>query len=516
MNIVFITADQLAASMLGCYGSGVDSTPTLDYLAAEGIRFDRCYATSPVCAPNRATMLTGRSAVVHGIISNNYVLSTDMPTYAHVLRAYGYRIGGFGKFHQTPMHTPVPENVAYLGFDESIISEDPKWGPWLEWVKQEHPEHYAAALSLAWPQWPNSPSPDEVDDCRDAKAEILRPLQDASSWYLMHPSPLPSELHDSTFITDKSIDFIRRHVDAYGNQPFFCHISYVDPHDPYDPPEPYASMFEPDDMPDALPAEWMNQGFETLEKAQEFHHFNEIYDKPDIVCKLRALYHGSLRYLDDQIARVVNFLKNADLWDNTILVFTTDHGEMLGDHGQITKGSKHYDTGIRCPLIVAGGSVHSCVTARLTNTLDFYPTFCDWAAIPVEGRPPLEGKSFAALCEGEDVEGWNEISVAIGTVESVITDDGWRLTRFLAEGKGQMFNLDTDPAEQHNLYDDPDLAGKRQELLERLIHVMSLPRRLPHYRNMPLIDGIKVPIKSDKLGAGIRYYSPPIPPLLEK
>ncbi len=122
-NIIFITADQLAARWLGCYGSGVDSTPTLDRLAAEGVRFERCYATFPVCAPNRATMLTGRSPVVHGITTNNYVLRTDMPTYAHVLQRQGYRTGGFGKFHQTPMHMPVGD-MAHLGFDESVVSDE--------------------------------------------------------------------------------------------------------------------------------------------------------------------------------------------------------------------------------------------------------------------------------------------------------------------------------------------------------------------------------------------------------
>jgi arylsulfatase len=516
MNIVFIVADQLAAGMLGCYGSGVDSTPTLDHLAAEGVRFDRCYATSPVCAPNRATMLTGRSPVIHGIVNNNYALATDMPTYAHVLQAYGYHTGGFGKFHQTPMHVPVPENVAFLGFDESIVSEDPKWGPWLDWVRTAHPEYYESALALAWPQWPNSPSPDEVNACLDAQKKILRPLEKASAWYLMHPSPLPPEVHDSTFITDLGLDFIHRHGETCGDQPFFCHISYVDPHDPYDPPEPYASMYDPDDMPDALHAEWLNQGYKTLERAQAFHNFHTIYDKPEIVRKLRALYHGSLRYLDDQIARIVKFLKEANLWDDTILIFTTDHGEILGDHGLITKGVKHYDTGIRCPLIVAGGGIRNGVTSRLTCTLDFYPTFCDWAGIPKEGRPPLEGKSFASLCAGVGGETWSEISVAIGTVESVVTDDGWRLTRFLTDGKGQMFNLRVDPGEQHNLYDDPDYTLKRVELLERLIHVMALPRRVPHYRNMPVINGVKVPIFADKLGDGVRIYDPPPSPLLTK
>lgn len=515
MNIIFITADQLAAGMLGCYGSGVDSTPTLDSLAAEGVRFERCYATSPVCAPNRATMLTGRSSAIHGIVSNNYALATDMPTYAHVLQAYGYRTGGFGKFHQTPMHVPVPEDVAFLGFDESIVSEDPKWGPWLDWVRANHPEHYQNALALAWPQWPNSPSPDEVDACRSAKDKILRPLQETSPWYLMHPSPLPPEVHDSAYITNISLDFMRRHVAENRSQPFFCHISYVDPHDPYDPPEPYASMYDADDMEVAIPAEWLNQDFTALERAQEFHSFHKIYDKPEIIRKLRALYHGSLRFLDDQIGRIISFLKKKNLWEQTILVFTTDHGDLLGDHGQITKGVKPYDKGIRCPLIVAGGGTQSAVASRLTCTLDFYPTFCDWAGIPLEGRPPLEGRSFSGACAGEDTsQGWSEVSVAIGSVESVITDDGWRLTRFLDDDKGQMVNLRADPGEQKNLYDDPAYAAKRQELFERLVDVMARPRRVPHYRNLPVIDGMKIPICVDKLGEGLRFYNPPPSPLL--
>ncbi|MDF1513083.1 MAG: sulfatase-like hydrolase/transferase [Anaerolineae bacterium] len=517
MNIVLIMADQLAAGMLGCYGSGVDSTPTLDSLAEHGVQFNRCYATSPVCAPNRATMLTGRSPVIHGIITNNYVLATDMPTYAHVLQAYGYRTGGFGKFHQTPMHYPVPENVTYLGFDESVISEDPKWGPWLDWVRRNHPEHYRAALSLAWPQWPNSPSPDEKQDCLDAQQAYLQPLQDASPWYLMHPSPLPPEVHDSTFITDISLDFMQRHIAAHPDQPFFCHVSYVDPHDPYDPPEPYASMYDPAEMDDPIPAEWLDQGFTALEQAQKFHIFDTIYDKPDIVRKLRALYHGSLRYLDDQIARIVSYLKVENLWEDTILVFTTDHGDLLGDHGQITKGVKPYDKSIRCPLIVAGGGTQPAVTERLTCTLDFYPTICDWAQIPPEGRPPLEGKSFARhVADGGDGAVWPEVSVAIGGAESVITGDRWRLTRFLDDDKGQMINLETDAAEQHNLYDDPLYQEKRQELLERLIYVMALPRRLPQYRNMPLINGSKVPIRTDQLAAGTRYYPSTTPPLLKE
>jgi arylsulfatase A-like enzyme len=191
----------------------------------------------------------------------------------------------------------------------------------------------------------------------------------------------------------------------------------------------------------------------------------------------------------------VTYLKAADLWDDTVLVFTTDHGEMLGDQGLTTKGSKHYDAGIRVPLIVAGGGVTGAGTAtgtvsdRLTCTLDFVPTFCDWAGVEAAARPPLEGRSLAPVCAGEDDPApWSEISVASGGVRSVVTGDGWRLTRFVAEGRGQMFDLNADPDEQHNRYEDPACADRRQALLERLVAVESRPARLVQYRNLPVAD----------------------------
>ncbi len=490
-NIVFIMADQLAAAMLNCYGGGVDSTPTLDRLASVGARFDRCYATHPVCAPNRATLLTGRSACVHGIITNNFTLATDNTTYAHVLQAHGYRTGGFGKFHQTPMHTPPPESLGYLGFDESAVTEDPKW-PWLDWVAREHPEHYAAALAMCW-DWPNCPSDPRIAERAEARRTHLQPLVEGEPWPLMHPSPLPPEIHDTTYITELGLDFMRRHLEAHAERPFFCHISYVDPHDPYDPPEPYASMFDPDAMPEPLPAEWLDGDYPTLERAhREFPGFHEVYDRPEVMRRLRALYHGSLRYIDDQIARIVAFLEERGLWDRTILVFTTDHGDMLGDHALITKGVKPYDTGIRVPLIVAGADVAAKTTDRLTCTLDFYPTLCDWAGVLKGARPPLEGRSFVPVTAGRpDPEPWPEVLVSHGGVQTVISDDGWRLTRFPEDDRGQLFNLTEDPGEQHDLYDDPAYAEVRGRLLEQLVRALGRPGNVPHYRNMPVVGGVK-------------------------
>ena len=515
-NILFIMADQLAACRLGCYGSGVPSTPVLDGLARAGLRFDRCYATHPVCAPSRASFLTGRSACVHGIIGNNFALAGDLPTYAQVLRDHGYRTAGFGKFHQTPMHRPAPRAAQFLGFDEAVVTQDPKWGPWLEWIEAAHPEQFRTALAMCWPRWPCLPYPPLREAAAAARRRIIEPLREASGWQSMYPSPLPAELHDTVFITDQAQAFIRRQVAARPDQPFLCHVSYVDPHDPYDPPQPYASRFAADEMPAVLPAEWLGQGYRLLEEAQRIGGFHRVCDRPQVVRALHALYHGSLSLIDDQIARLVSCLRETGLWDDTIVVFTTDHGEMLGDHGLVTKGVMHYDAGIRCPLVVAGGGVTAAgATARLTGTLDFFPTFCDWAGIPAGDRPPLEGRSFAPVCAGAaDADPWRELSVSFRSVETVVTDDGWRLTRYTDEGTGHLFDLAADPEEQRNLYTDAGLRDRRGALLERLADAATRPHRTPHYRNLPLIGGRKVPIVADEMLPGLPHYRMPASPEL--
>jgi arylsulfatase len=477
-------ADQMGARHVGCYGSGVPSTPTLDRLAARGVRFDRCYANSPVCCPSRATLLTGRSPVVHGMIANNYTLPPDTPTYAHLLSSCGYHIGGFGKFHHCPMPLDHPADYSYLGFHESLITEDPKWGPYIEWIRTDHPEWFETALAVAWgvprsrPPYPNARyAPDSV---RAVRERILGPLMKSTKWPQVYESPLPAELHQTTWITDLALDYLERRVDDPDGSPFFCFVSYVDPHDPYDPPEPYSRMFHSDDMPDPLPAAWREKGNAVLEEGRAWNRFDSIASDNTAVRQWRAHYHGSIKFIDDQIARIAAFVEQRGLLDDTIIVFTTDHGDMLGDHELTTKGERPYDAGIRCPLIVTGGGVHPHETDRLTCTLDFMPTFCDWAGVPEDLRPGLEGRSFAPLCASGEENGHDSVQVSFGRMETIVSDDGWRLTVYDDDhAPGEMVNLREDPDEQHNRYDDPTCAERRSWLFEAMIRRSIGVRMLP-------------------------------------
>ena len=497
-NIVFIMADQLAASWVGCYGSGVNSTPTLDRLANEGVRFTRCITHAPGCAPNRASIFTGRSLEIHGMVANNLRLQTDNPLFTQLLKTNGYRTGGFGKFHFTEMTMyPHEKSMKRYGFDEAVETEDPKFGAWLEWIAHDHPEILRAgpcpllASTLhgrVWPSGARQKGPPRRFSKGFSKAH--GPTTKGFRVGRMFTSPLPRELQQSVFITDCSLDFIKRHREKNADQPYFCYISYVQPHDPYDPPKPYDTMFDPHDMKLPVPMVGDHYTCKLMESWRDTFNYRAIEHKPDIVRKFRSYYHGNVRLIDDQIGRLMKYLKESGQMDNTIIVFTTDHGEFLGDHGLVAKWAAHYDSGIRCPLIVHGpGIAKGVVSDRLTSALDFFPTMCDLAGMDL--RPPLEGKSFFSTCEGKPGDkGWPVMTVQLGAVRSIMTNNGWRLTHFDQEGEGQIFNLREDPDEQRNLYHAPEAVKRRLELEELFARtILPLSGRVTRYNNLPQKDG---------------------------
>jgi len=515
-NIVLIMADQLAAGFIGCYGSGVDSTPTLDRLASEGMRFDRCYAHVPVCAPNRAAVFTGRSAEINGMVTNDLVLRTDNPSFAQVLKDNGYRTGGFGKFHLTPWQEQSPEDFAWLGFDESVRSVDSRYGAWLEWIKREHADYYEMALGSCFPMaYMNEYGKDKKDirpAWEKARKKFFDPLRQASEWAPMYPSPLPAELQQTTFITDLALDFMQRHTEDHAEKPFMCFVSYCNPHHPYDPPAPYSTMFEPGDMPEPIPMAVPQYSCRLLDACRDTSGVRNL--SVETIRKVRAFYHGLIRLIDDQIARVVEFLKETNQDENTIIVFTTDHGDMMGDHGFFYKGVMHYDSCIRLPLIVRGPGVQKGASDRLTSSLDLFPTFCEWAG--VECPPPLEGKSFAPSCtEGGSEDGWPAVTVQFCSARSIVTNDGWRLTVYDEDDEGQMFNLRRDPTEQNDLFRDAAWKSKLMELYH--LHVrayMQMGRTLQH-RNLPVVEGRPVAYNNVP-GAETRGFEIGLPPCVER
>ena len=354
-NILMIMADQWAAKNLGCYGCKVPGvSPHLDALAARGRRFERFYANVPVCGPSRACIFTGRSPAATGVYHNNIEIAPATPLFTPLLRAQNYHTWGVGKFHFSPMQQFPPASFDELGWDEVEVSEDPKHGPYLDWMWKQHPEHYETALAMSWPMPYLDNYPPDGHDLRPrwraAYERHLAPQKRAPNRPIFHPSPLPRELHQSRWIADRAIE---RLANCDGQTPFFGFVSFVDPHDPYDPPAPYDEMFAPNAVPPPVPREWTDDW-----GARDYLKFREtMFEIADFSAedwaRLRALYFGSCRFVDDEIGRVLAALAARGLDANTTVIFLTDHGDLVGDHGLLMKGPWHYDGCVRCPLIVA-------------------------------------------------------------------------------------------------------------------------------------------------------------------
>lgn len=485
-NIIFIQADQFAAASVNSYGSGVNSTTAIDSLSEQGVRFNRAYANVPVCAPNRACILTSRSYQVNGVKSNNIPLNDNALTYAGALGAYGYNTAAFGKYHQRDMAKATPADPRFMGFDEGVITEDTKWGPWLDWVRYNAgDQQFDLALGATWNHGKRQIPEEIMDQVQNSRVDnYWTPLKKKSFWEQVYQSPMDKNYTDAVFITEKAIEFLDKQVKDSNKKPFLCSISYVDPHDPYDPPAPYSTMFKPEDMPAPIKNEWAEEGIQYLKKNQEWLNFKKIADSPEDIKKMRAYYHGKVKMMDDQIQRIIDYVKNNNMWDNTVIIFTSDHGDMMGDHGLIAKYLPHYDKSVRVPLVVAGGGVKHAVIDDLVSSLDFFPTFLDIAGIPPEPYPSLEGKSFAGYLYDEPVtEKWDAIFIDSHTVQSVITKEGMRYTK-ANTGEQQLFNLTKDPDEINNLAKNDEYKDIMLDLNKRMNDLMNRYKKFGQLQTM--------------------------------
>ncbi|MFW5745760.1 MAG: sulfatase, partial [Spirochaetota bacterium] len=319
-NVLFITCDQLRADALGCYGNEICRTPNIDRIAAAGARFTDCHTAYPVCAPNRATLATGRFPSVHGVATNGIPLADDETTVMEVARRAGYRTYGAGKMHfgpqwrfppdggvlNDPSHDlavnpqPSNEDLPWHGFERVAITEDNRVGPYGDYLAEHGYDVWADPHSFTYPQ------------------------------HITKRSVYPEEHHQTTWVADRSIEFLRDHP---ADEPFFLWTSFVDPHHPFTPPAPYDTMYDPARMP--LPARdegevplwpdaYRSKHFAT-EGSHEAIGMHELADSE--WQRITAFYYGMVTLIDTQIGRIMDAVRSMGQEEETIVVFTADHGE---------------------------------------------------------------------------------------------------------------------------------------------------------------------------------------------
>ncbi len=445
-SVLLIMSDQHRWDAMGCYGNPVIRTPNFDSLAETGVRFTECWSQHPVCMPSRASIFTGRYPSVHGVRSNGIPLPRREVTLAEVFAQNGYRTGGAGKFHfipHYPYRSPLPSMDTYpgpyYGFQEFHIGEDGRSGDHWQWIKANHPRYFK--------------KPD---------------------------NEIPPELHNTYWAASHTINFIRdcaRH-----KQPFFAFCSFVDPHHSYNPPPPYSTMYREKDMPLPYRRDGEHQGKPAFFRRR----LESVRRQVERTAYNRTQYYGEVTFIDDSIGRLLKALEENQVRDNTLIVFVTDHGDMLGDHDLYYKGWPHYRGCANLPLLVNWpGKVQSGkVVDGLVQEIDLFPTIAELAGLPP--TPGVQGHSQAPVLTGESTDTGNSsvlIEVAISG-ESIpelkknetfnpdlytLRTKDWRYSYYPGVDYGELFDLQADPNEYTNLWGKPGLEKVQRNLKDELL-----------------------------------------------
>ena len=514
LNVVFFMVDQLSAKWLEGQAARACHTPNLDSLRSRGVTFCRAVSSNPVCCPTRATLATGLTSRGHGVIQNGYELDESLPTFMGLLQRGGWRTGAFGKVHlHSHYHSLCPDYRPY-GWEVVHNTEDPRGGEWLDWVLREHPQHAASALATVWTTGVTGLRQygPEKQDLAARVTEIRKGFQWATARFphgnhAMYTLPFPEQLSQTAWITRHAVEFI---TGTDPQQPLYAHVSYVQPHLPSCPPEDCLDLVDPTLIPPPIPAEWAADPAapRCLPLTEGAHP-----ERPVNWREKRWCYLADVAHLDRQLGLVIDALERAGRIDNTLLIFLSDHGELLLDHGFSGKAERHYDGCIRVPLVIAGPGLQAGLQREeIVQLEDIFPTVLDMAGIPlpsprvmeqVQGMEDLAsaegiyqragvadslavaaGRSLVGLCRGEEASGWRDAaySESFNNIDSFTPDywartvrtRDWRYTVYPDGGGEQLFCLKEDPDETRNLAADPGYARRRGEMRDRLLEQLIL------------------------------------------
>lgn len=507
-NFLMIITDQHRADYLGCAGHPILKTPHIDTIAARGVRFDRFYVANPVCMPNRATLVTGRMPSLHGVRHNGIPLSLQANTFVDLMRHEGYRTGLMGKSHlQNMTSNPALATRGHEArdddFEEARKPEDVAEGaydqerPW-SWEKPDHDvtkpfygfedvaltTMHSDQVGAAYIAWMKARGGDP-DTMVGPENSLPHDYTAPQGWR----TAVPEELYPTTYVAEETMNWLDNHAKDEGDEPFFLTASFPDPHHPFTPPGKYWDMYDPADFdlpesfhrtsnqaPPTLQWVWEARGLgnPNREKGQVAYAVAEQEARESM-----ALTCGMIAMIDDAVGRILGKLDELGLADNTIVIFTADHGDFLGDHRIMLKGPLHYNGLVTVPFLWAepNGVNAGQTCSALAGTVDIAQTMLSRAGItPYNG---IQGRDLTPEIETLSDHGPGQVLVEddqqrpiMGFDESfrvhTLATDRWRLSLYSGHGHGELYDLHNDPHELTNLYGDPAHAATKTEMLERL------------------------------------------------
>ena len=479
-NIMFIMCDQLNAQALSCYGGAVD-TPNINRIANEGVRFNQAACTAPSCSPSRASIVTGMYPHSHGIVQNCSItgkkrnpvhldmvmegLNTEDITTEKVLYESGYATHHYGKWHLDGDDLPYYRDMYRIGQEYAMEMSDVFWRTraadkniWMNWYNWSLPVEIAPPLKKAvtalGSRWDNK-----------IYADFIRK---------MGKLKLPHEQNYEVQVCDRTVERIKK-----TDKPFMITCSFNGPHDPNVVHSPYYDMFDPKKIKLLPNGNFREKRFENNWGRKVVVDLGE-----DCLREFMRIYYGIVKMIDDQVGRILKALENAGKLDNTIIIFTADHGDMMSGHGMIWKStSACYDEIVKVPLLIRYPKVFKPQISELaTDGTDFMPTILDLVGLPIPSQ--VQGQSLVPYLTGQvdlskaraftfneriklKERGIPKRKMAKAKGSFMTRGKGWKYILY-PNSEEYMYNLVEDPGETRNVVHDVRYRSVRNEMSTEL------------------------------------------------
>jgi arylsulfatase A-like enzyme len=437
-------------------GDPVLRTPNIDSIAETGILFGNAYTPSPVCSPARAAIKSGTYPPGCGVVTNWVLFKNDVELLTHRLRRNGYVTAVCGKLHFVP-------HEEHFGFDYrrmndapySIYADDDRYSDYIAWLRGD---------------WDRDVDPVTLFDEDESAFKH-------DDWYrfIMGSNFRKEHEHDIPWVVEESIRFLRTRDKE---KPFFLFASFFGPHQPFEPPAPWNALYDPQSiqLPPQFGAEM--QACPVFEEtcAQRARLFKRLWPQ-EVYREMVAAYCGQVAMIDRYVGRLLDYLKGEDLWDDTLIIFVSDHGDHNGAYGLFFKGQM-YDSCCKVPLLIkpAGFLDGGTVRAEIVNTLDLYGTILDATGDAGWQQPQIEARSLVPLFYGSPNVAWENRTYSIIGANpaenlTMLRVDDLKLIRLSRGDRGplyELYDMRDEPAEIRNVFDDPAYQDERDGLKAEL------------------------------------------------
>jgi arylsulfatase len=456
-NILLLMSDQHRSDCVGAYGNRVIRTPNLDRIASEGVRFDCAYSSMPTCTPARSALLTGLAPWNHGMLKMIRMAERYPLEKPRALREAGYYTTGIGKMHYAPQRNGHGFHQMLL--DESGRIENPEYrGDYRAWFWSEAPNLDPDATGIGWNDYP-------------AKGYAL-----------------PERLHPTAWTGQTAINFLNTYNRP---EPFFLKVSWERPHSPYDPPERWMRRYADAGLPKAAVGKWAQKYAPRSWAKNDVWHGDLGAEQ---VRSSRQGYYGSVSFIDEQVGRILETLEKRGLLEETLIVHTSDHGDMTGDH-HLWRKSYAYEPSAHIPMLMRWpqgliAAKRGQVLKQPVELRDILPTFLDAAGQPA--REELDGRSLLDLARGK-AQNWRKIidlehGICYDPVNqwTALTDGHTKYIFHSHHGEEQLFDLDQDPHELNDLAPDPSHESSLREWRQRMVAHLE-PRGEPFVKGGKLL-----------------------------